>query len=122
MRRATHHPSPRTAEAPPMRFPRVQFTVRRMMLAVAVSAMLMGTARAGWHCYYCVRMAEVHAWMGAMGYGRCGMERPTAEEELAYKEHNRKLAGYHARIEKKYRRAAWRPWEPILPDPPYPRM
>jgi hypothetical protein len=106
-----------------MRLSHVRFTVRQMMVAVAVFAMLMATGRAGWHSFFCWRMAESHALLGALGVSRCGMERPTAEEERAHKRDNKILAEYHARQERKYRRAAWRPWEPVLPDPyPFPRM
>jgi hypothetical protein len=105
-----------------MRLPRVRFTVWQAMVAVVALAILMATGRAGWHSYYCWRMAEAHAWWAERGLLRCGLERPTAAEQLVYDRYNRILKDYHARLERKYRRAAWRLWEPVLPDPPYPSM
>jgi hypothetical protein len=92
------------------------------MATVAVAAMLMGTARMAWRCYFCWKMAEVHAQMRSMGIGFCAFGRPAEDETPAFKKHEEDLAVYHARLEMQYRRAAWSPWKLIPPEPPRPRM
>ena len=103
-----------------MRLPRLRFTVRRMMFAVAFAAMLMGTARAGWHSWYCWKMAEAIAQVKSMQTWRCGMIDNTPEEERAWAESCEKRSAHYAGLEAKYRRAAWKPWESIPPDPRHP--
>ena len=99
-----------------MRVPRVQFTVRRMMIGVAVVALLTGTTRAGWRWYYCTQWAGAHARLKAIGFPTCGMIERTPDDER----YGRRLSDYHAGLEAKYLRSAWCPWEPIPPDPPRP--
>jgi hypothetical protein len=81
-----------------MPLPRARFTVRRMMVAVAVSG-----------------VASV--WWAKQG------ERRRAEFLDASANHALFSVGrgdYHDRMSAKYERAADFPWLPVWPDPPHP--
>jgi hypothetical protein len=95
-----------------MRFPRVRFTVRRVLVAVACIAVLLAVTRPLLRRRdYCLRMAANHA---------------EAEAHLAAMRSLRSAinaAPRHAELRSKYQRVAARPWEslpddPFLPDPP----
>jgi hypothetical protein len=91
-----------------MRLPRVRFTLRRMMLVVAVVAIHFGLT----------------AWM----------ERRATQFRALYADHINKVGVvsspkpwphevqgiYHLAMGEKYRVAALRPWLPVEPDPPEP--
>ena len=91
-----------------MRLPRVRFTVRRLMVAVAVAAIALGWQR---RWAYCREMAEHHH---IRSY--CCVKSPDKDVN----ERMERRAGYHARMERKYRIAAWLFLLPIPPDPPEP--
>ncbi len=117
-----------------MKLPRVRFTVRRMMVAVAVMsiACLLGKAWITQRVAYCRNQPD---W-SAHEQWRFGMNRdvdlrdagrakdPAVASLLAYDAGiYRQGIISHARRERDYRRAMWRPWEPIpnYPrDPPWP--
>ncbi len=89
--------------------PRFRFTVRRMMIAVAVGAFVMGLlaerrARfnriADWHHAY-VMDHQYQTWLSL-----AGREAPFP---------------YHERMALKYYDAARHPWLPVAPDPPEPK-
>jgi hypothetical protein len=91
-----------------MRLPRVRFTVRRMMIAVAVVGVALGM------CLWMVRRSKIfrersndhgRTWAAMM---ERGMEPGNG------------LADYHRRLSEKYDRAALIPWLPVAPDPPEP--
>jgi hypothetical protein len=103
-----------------MRVPRVRFTVRRMMAAVAIVAVLLGwiQMRKRWEelreLYEgrCVIHAA-HEYLERDGgvdvFSGIGVVKPNAER-----------ATYHARMRGKYERAARYPWLTVEPDPPPP--
>jgi hypothetical protein len=112
-----------------MRVPRVRFTVRRMMVAVAVSGLLLGAEVARRRWAYNRSMAHYHAreegrmrlllsggWItvtdeaGARKKLRIGrnIEREPVQRRLIY----------HALMAARHRRAARRPWLAVTPDPP----
>ncbi len=105
-----------------MRVPRVRFTVRRMIVVVVVTAVLMDAARTGWHFWYCWNMAKAAADLRAMGPWRCGMVESTPEQERSFAEYCAKHAEHYSRLVAKYHRAAWRPWEAIPPDARHPGL
>jgi hypothetical protein len=91
-----------------MRLPR--FRVRTLMIAVGVVALLVWGAMMGIRSYdYYLRARrydlEERVWRRTTAEGRwrveIGLER----------------ADYFAELSRKYRRAMWRPWLPVAPDP-----
>jgi hypothetical protein len=119
-----------------MKVHRMRFTVRWMMVAVAVMsvASLFVKAWMNQRAAYCRSQAE---W-SAHEQWRMGMSRdvqlreagrakdPTVTSFLAYDAGRyRQGINWHARREQDYRRAMWRLWEPIpnAPrDPPWPAI
>ncbi len=89
-----------------MPFPRVRFTLRRMMIAVAIVAILLG-------------LAEMTRRRRA-----AFREKSTAIRWSEYVEGHGKrrpeIAEHYRRMAEKYERAARYPWLPVAPDPPEP--
>jgi hypothetical protein len=90
-----------------MRVPRIRFTVRRMMVAVAIMAVLLG----------------LFGWMDR----RAGLFRERRDFHRVHWsaidegfEVEAPPAAYHRAMAEKYRIAAERPWLPVAPDPPEP--
>ncbi len=117
-----------------MHFPRVRFTVRRMMVAVAIVAFALALALGG------VRWGVRMLWL-SQKYQRLARDHEIAEyddkgsevrlrnlaalqgpnnnyERVAARIQRR--AEYHGRMRAKYMRAAYRPFLPVAPDPPEP--
>jgi hypothetical protein len=91
-----------------MRLP--DFRVRTLMVVVGVVALLIWGARMGAQSYDYYRRAshysfEERGWRDAAVSG--GFRREVRSE----------CADYFARLAGKYRRAMWRPWMPVAPDP-----
>jgi hypothetical protein len=146
-RPAMHSP---WVEAPLMKLTPVRFTVRRMMVAVALNCISMGVTREvrrlGRQSLEYRRRAvtaarEQRGWRQAM-IGRVASEVEaqrlvavlrTKDQDLAdlwvleasvwsrAVSEVREVVAFHARLRQKYQRAASRPWEPVEPDPPEPR-
>ena len=95
-----------------MRLPRVRFTVRRMMVAVAVVAVPLGAITE------LKRRRDRFQWLGSYHAGKTGMQyinsfspRPRFSTPRGY---------WHYELSRKYMIAAERPWLPVDPDPPDP--
>jgi len=119
-----------------MRLPRVQFTINRVMLAVAVVALIIGGSRIVL-LRDSYQKAAAHFAITENLYRslqRFAVEQGTAEEELALafgekvSVENRKQRAaevrafqqqieYYAALRRKYQRSAARPWVPVDPDP-----
>jgi hypothetical protein len=105
-----------------MRMPAVRFTIRRMMVAVAiVGVMLWTTLWLGTRIRAYRWMAQYHAvhrWTvpmaGPPGTAPRGVD---SRGEVTSADRNR----WHAALEAKYLRAAQYPWLSIEPDPPEPK-
>jgi hypothetical protein len=112
-----------------MRLPRIRFTVRQLMVVVAVVSLLLAVTtgllrrRASFQ-----RRTEVHArkasqenlmgmFAGELPYNASARLTPMQERT---RDAHYELAGYYYGLEAKYRRAAGRPWLPIGTDPPPP--
>jgi hypothetical protein len=100
-----------------MKIPSARFTGRRLMVAVAITALILVAARllstsrqrtatATHHAEY-ERMA---LWIASTGDSWIG---PASKF--------RRLASYHATMKLKYRVAARYPWLPVASDPPEPK-
>jgi hypothetical protein len=81
-----------------MRRPRVRLTVRALTIAVAVAALLTGG--------FVLARRSAH-------YRREALYHSRAAARAAGSKHD-----YHDQLVKKYKRAAYRPWFPLDPDPP----
>ena len=94
-----------------MRLPRVRFTVRQVMVAMTLAAVMLAVViRRRDHCS---RMAARHAQEEARARSDYQSARAIGPVLLALE-----IAHRHAELRSKYQRAASRPWE-SLPDDPY---
>jgi hypothetical protein len=105
-----------------MRLPRVRFTVRRMMVAVAVVGLLAGLGVEGERRRERFREEAIHHFVIRSDGERA--RRLWAQLPTVF--HERVAAidawlSYHERMEEKYDRAASFPWLPVAADPPEPR-
>jgi hypothetical protein len=87
-----------------MRPPRLRFTVRRLMLVVALAACSVWGYRM-WRVSREYARVERHRTHYPIGY-------PSADAA--------EKAAYDAALARKYQRAARYPWLPVEPDPPQP--
>jgi hypothetical protein len=94
-----------------MGLPRLRFTVRRLMLVVAITGLAMG--RGVW-CYRMWELSREHA-SGARMHAYYWMVHSAADAI-----ENATRADYHAAMARKYERAARYPWLPFKPNPPGP--
>lgn len=117
-----------------MNLPRLRFTVRQMMVAVAIVAGIFGTERLMRHQAEYANRAEYHERMlGALAlirregcYPYCSMGVigiPWRYDAKTAPLHARCVA-YHSLMMHKYRRAASLPWLAVAldPPPPYPAL
>ena len=128
-----------------MPLPRVRFTVRRMMIVVALVAVLLGGASAvdrltrrqaafarravAWETrreiydggvweLRCGRYAGDESILGKSG----SYTPPTPETRAVLIARFHALTTYCDAMKRKYERAAARPWYPVEPDPPRPAL
>ncbi len=105
-----------------MRLPRVRFTVRRMMVAVAIVALLLAWMQMQKRM---VELRKSYEFQSALHGGEEVVEREGGlfirfrggRREV---KPNARRAAYHAAMRRKYERAARYPWLPVAPDPPMP--
>jgi hypothetical protein len=119
-----------------MRLPRPGFTVRWLMVAVAIAGVLLGIerfrrlsneyeSRAHWHAYHeASNCEEYSSCLYSTNDSNCwidlSIEELKARDGVLFKPPDR-LAIYHHRMQHKWRRAARYPWLPVEPDPPEPK-
>jgi hypothetical protein len=99
-----------------MRLPR--FRVRTLMLAVGVVALLLWGAMMGTRSYVYYRRArfysfEERGWRESAARARGNPSRARTVGAV----YGPQIAEYYAPLAEKYRRATWRPWMPVAPDP-----
>ena len=104
-----------------MKLPRVRLTIRRLMIAVAIVAMLAGIAieisrrRARFH-----ELAVHYRRMERNTFHRGYYISATLEEFEEYSRRWPRLKPYYTEMTGKYELAERRPWMPVAPDPPEP--
>jgi hypothetical protein len=113
-----------------MRLPRMRFTLRRMMVVVAILAMAFAIPDAIERRRSHFRdLASIHT-AKAESYGRQSgpssviiyrSAKPPGPAEEARSRRKYAMIFYHSGLESKYRAAATRPWLPVFPDPPEPK-
>jgi hypothetical protein len=118
--------------------PRPRYTLRWMMVAVAIAGIGLGGYRMHRHRLRSLERARSYAeserycsfmWSEVSAYPNFrwpGDHRPPSSpeelrkaEEVAHSSWERKI-DYHANLRRKYERAARYPWLPVAPDPPEP--
>ena len=113
-----------------MRMPRVRFTVRRMMIAVAIVAFLVGggieaarfkrlrASHLDDAAYHARREAEELRNVAQFDRGRREGATNANDRSIVLMERSSRLrVEYHAQLKRKYLRAANRPWQSVTPDP-----
>jgi hypothetical protein len=91
----------------------VRIRVRTLMVLVGVAALLIWGARMGSRSYDYYRRATFY---GTQERGW----REIAARKRWPDDFGPRCAEYFAGLTAKYRRAMWRPWLPVAPDPPAP--
>jgi hypothetical protein len=97
-----------------MRTPR--FRVRTLMLAVGVTALLVWGAMMGTRSYDSYRLAREYSTR-ERGWREIAARRLQLKDDPGGEEFRSQCVQYFARLAAKYRRAMWRPWMPVAPDP-----
>jgi hypothetical protein len=90
-----------------MRLPRSRFTVRRLMVAVAITAVATYTGMVAWRIETYAMRADAHARHLKSGHS------------FIYDSSD--LIQWHGRMRLKYENAARNPWFPVAPDTPEPK-
>ncbi len=110
-----------------MRVPHVRFTVRRMMVAVAiVAALIWGEQTRRRRSYFrgratiCRTNAAEFARAYTTGQMSIFRTKPSGPRIATTRPLVREWAIYYDRLWKKYERASRYPWEYVPPDPPPP--
>jgi hypothetical protein len=117
-----------TLEALAMRVPRVRLRLWLFMIAVAVSAGLMAETRRRQERFF--RLGLAHHQRADDCFDRCGRICKSGETPQSSQAYYRGLGPtamadyksglYYRDLADKYQRASYRPWLPVLPDPPPP--
>jgi hypothetical protein len=114
-------------EHSPMRIPRLRFTLRRLMIAVAIVGFALegGIIGCRWSEYRSLALRNKEseqyalikmAWYRDHGHERCVTGRMLETVKTAYQAD----AKYYGFLKLKYEYAMTRPWLPVSPDPPEP--
>jgi Tfp pilus assembly protein PilE len=124
-----------------MPIPRVRFTIRLLMIAVAVVAAFLTAARLAYFCRHYQTLASMHASKAAdylqqaekferkqewtsRASTTAGQQAGTWERMAtvsgAMSQKLRRLASHESRLKQNYERVSRRPWLPVAPDPPEP--
>jgi hypothetical protein len=104
-----------------MRLPRPRFTVRRLMVAVAVVGMVLGSGVEVVRRWLLFReRAAQHAQLVMRGMCNNPMTGTTVPDFTPAEIEALRQSEYHRRLYLKYRDAASYPWLPVAPDPPEP--
>jgi hypothetical protein len=93
-----------------MRLPR--FSVRTLLIAVSVVALLIWGAMMGARSYTFCRLAREYG-ANERGWREIASRNRQPED----KQFQSECVQYFALLAVKYRRAMWHPWSPVAPDP-----
>src|SRR4051794_11049283 len=112
-----------------MRPPRVRFTVRRLMVAVAVVAVCMGlltmrqraATRRARALSHAAKADERRVVVAVWRRGNVRLINITREQAEADVGRCERAATYHEAMRRKWEEAARHPWLAVEPDPPEPK-
>jgi hypothetical protein len=90
----------------------LRFRVRTLMAAVGLAAVLVWAAMMGFRSYVHYALASKYRFQESMWREQAVKYRSGSEDSLA-------TADFCAQMASKHRRAMWRPWTPVAPDPLY---
>jgi hypothetical protein len=95
-----------------------RFRLRTLMLTVGVVALLVWGAMMGTRSYYYYGLArfysfEERGWRESAARARGN----PSQARFVGAVYGPQMAEYYAPLAEKYRRAMWRPWIPVAPDP-----
>jgi hypothetical protein len=100
--------------------PRVRFTVRRLMIAVAVLALLLGATAIRQRRAHFQSLADYHAVQARHIQSSHGSMIRPGGTLVHVPLGSPSRAAYHKDMAIKYEHAASRPWMTVEPDPPLP--
>lgn len=113
-----------------MRLPRLRFTVRRLMVAVAIAAFLIGGGIEAARCkrlreahladaaYHARREAEELRNLANIDLGRRAGAVDAKDHFMVFVERASRLrVDHHSQMKRRYFKAASRPWRAVSPDP-----
>lgn len=97
-----------------------RFRVRTLMLAVGVVALLISGAMMGMRSYIHYTLAstydfQAHHWRDN---ALRDLQNPATARSVEAVS-GLQIAEDQAQLARKHRRAMWRPWSPVAPDPPF---
>jgi hypothetical protein len=98
-----------------MRLPR--FRVRTLMIAVSVVALLVWVAMMGTQSYDYYRRARLYSIQERLWREHAQRDLGQGATRTIAARWGLQIADYYAPLARKYRRAMWRPWLPVAPDP-----
>ena len=107
-----------------MSLPRVRFTIRRMMLLIAVFtiALYIGLSYRNSGDYWRLAQFYAHAREAALvrarniQSGAARLDGYTVEQKQRAADQSTQFAAYFSRLKSKYNRAAFLPWLPVASD------
>ena len=117
-----------------MRIPRPRFSLRGLMIAVAIQAVAMGGVAIyhRWQDYRCRSLVYAEferdeaASLDDGRTGLCGLYRMSLSAEdrraavASYRQYRLEITAYYRSMRRKYEYAAAHPWIIVEPDPPFP--
>jgi len=98
-----------------MRIPR--YSVRTLMIAVALGAVLTWCGMMGSRSYTYHQWANQYAFQERGWRDTAEGRNETGKSDPRMRAFAAECTEYFAMLTKKYRRATWHPWEPVEPDP-----
>jgi hypothetical protein len=101
-----------------MRLPR--FRVRTLMVAVGLVASLIWGAMMGARSYSFGIRARIYDFQERHWREHAKRDLARGSTQTLAARWGLQTAEYYAPLARKYRRAMWRPWIPVAPDPPAP--
>jgi hypothetical protein len=99
----------------------LRLRVRTLLRVVALVALVLGGGQMAWRAYVYGRLAREYAFMERNWRQMAVRDRADpARSRSVSAVYGLDIADYYAPLAAKYRRARWRPWARVAPDPPAP--
>jgi hypothetical protein len=108
-------------EAQAMRMPRVRFTMRGMMVAVAITGAVVAGEKFRRARDSHLHRAAVHSYSAMLWSSFAESYRANRRDDSPPAQMDA-IASWNTAMSRKYERAARYPWLPVPPDPPEPEL